>query len=71
MVVYVQESGWTALFFAAKAEKSDVCKELVCKGAVTKTSLVSFLILRKNFGARFNNPIPSFSPEYNYTITAV
>ncbi len=37
----VQGSGWTALFFAAKAGKSDVFRELLCRGAVTETSSVS------------------------------
>ncbi len=37
----IQGSGWTALFFAAKAGKSDVFRELLCRGAVTETSLVS------------------------------
>ncbi len=41
--MYMQGSGWTALFFAAKAGKSDVCRELVCKGAVTETSSVSLI----------------------------
>ncbi len=45
MVVCVQESGWTALFFAAKAGKSDVFRELVCRGAVTETSSVSLKFL--------------------------
>ncbi len=48
MAIFLQESSWTALFFAAKAGKCDVFRELLCQGAVTETSSVSLIMRNQN-----------------------